>query len=229
MTSGSRLPSSRQPSRICLCHGPFQICKLPFSPSILVLEEKETHFDLEQMARPTSEAHHCLIGPLDPSRCHCLHCPSLQPTISLSSLKTLSSISSKTVLIVHRKKILGVSIQKCGAPRTPWDAKLTASYHFPRISPSFSSSLLRLVGAGNHNIPHWTLRGISRSYCKASSTLCFLESCSYTHTCSSGGSSHTRLATSIIDLNLKILLFCMWFLPVAHNSFRVDPHARCES
>ena len=37
--SGSRLPSSRRPSRILLCHGPFQNCKLTLN---FVPEGKET-------------------------------------------------------------------------------------------------------------------------------------------------------------------------------------------
>ena len=47
--------------------------------------------------------------------------------------------------------------------------------------------------------------------------------CSDTHTCSSTASSHIQLTPSTIDLNLKILKFCMWFC-LLHSTAFVQIH-----
>ena len=139
------------------------------SPSILILQGKETatttkipsYSDWQQMARPTSEAHQCLIGHQNPHRFHCPHCRttlSPHPTISLSKFQTLSSMPYKTVRIDLKKQDLGVFILQQGRMRASWNAKLAASLYFSRITPP----LLRLVGAENHNSTHRTMHGISR-------------------------------------------------------------------
>ena len=226
MTSGSRLPSSRQPSRICLCHGPFQICKLPFSPSILVLEEKETHFDLEQMARPISEAHHCLIGPQDPGRCHCLHCPTtnlaVHPVPSPPFLSPASRLfqaylpkpslllTGKRSLVCPSKKV--VHQEHSGTPSCfillPEDFLVTQQFIIeagwcrePKHSPLDYARDFKVILQGFQNFllpgklllhPHVLVKGIV---------------------------THTQLIASIIDLNLKILKFCMCFCPLHTTAF----------
>ena len=77
-----------------------------------------------------------------------LHCqatnqaahPVSQPTTTLSKFQSLSGICSKTSLIAFKTEVLGVFIPKFGAPRTFWNAKLTASSYFLRILPSCSKS-----------------------------------------------------------------------------------------
>ena len=66
------------------------------------------------------------------------------------------------------------------------------------------------------------------SYCRASSTFASCNDivCSDTHTCSSRESSHTQMTASIMSLQNEDPIVLHVVLPVAHNSFRTDPHAR---
>ena len=232
--SGSRLPSSRRSSRFFSFVMALFVLIVSFLFT-LDLRGNETatttkilsYCDLKQMAIPNSEDHHCLSGPQVPSRCHCLHCqtiksgrsPSLQPTISLSKFQMISShvFQNFPHCFLEKKKILGVFFPKYGAPRTFWNAKLTASKDFLRIF-HHSAVYCRDCLVQRTITPSTELCTVFQDHITRlpelwlPATIWSVPSPRRAH--QEHRLSHTKLTASIIDLNLKILLFCMRFCPL---------------
>ena len=127
------------------------------------------------MAVPTSEFPN-LRGPQVPFRCpsHRPRCRQRVGSFSRSPAGRLPFWIPKTPGPAFRH--FSCCPRGAGSRRVHSPIKQTKSTserpidRFSRSSPSFNKSLLRLVGAGNHNILHFTTHRISRSYCRASRT-----------------------------------------------------------
>ena len=151
-----------------------------FSPSILISrawaierkKRKPSCPSLKHMASPNSEIFQGLIRPQNPGRYHCHQCrtttqgshPVSIPSYLFPGSRLSQACSSIQYVSISRSKILGIH----PPVKHPEKAKLDASLYFSRVTPSFSSALLRLVCAQNNIVPHWTMHGISMSYCRAS-------------------------------------------------------------
>ena len=187
-----------------------------------------SYCDLKQMAIPNSEDHHCLSGPQVPSRCHCLqlsntiksgHSPSLQPTISLSKFQIISShvFQNFPHCFQEKKKDPWCVFSKIWCTKNILERQVDCLKRLPEDFPSFSSVIVEDWLVQRTITPSTELCTVFQDHITRlpelwlPATIWSVPSPRRAH--QEHRSSHTKLTPSIIDLNLKILLFCMRFCP----------------